>query len=123
MVSIALINTLYRLATVLLLSPCTGLLEKIVCALFPESEESAAERADMDKLESRFLEHPALALAQSRTVIDSMADKSRQSVDFAISARKERSKTGLKKVYDLKAFWTDMKTSSEAICSRSRRQK
>lgn len=101
MVSIALTNTLYRLATVIILAPATGLLEKIVVAMFPESEEAAAERADMDRLESRFLTHPALALAQSKTVIDSMAAKALDSVESAISTRQSYSKDELKKVFEL----------------------
>ena len=101
MVSIALTNTLYRLAVVILLSPAIGVMERIVCALFPEGEEAAAERADMDRLETRFLEHPTLALAQSRTVIDSMAEKACGSVKEAITARRELSKTALKRVFDL----------------------
>ena len=101
MVSVALTNTLYRAAVVVLLSPSIGLLERIVCALFPEGEEAAAERADMDRLEPRFLNHPTLALNQSRTVIDSMASKAGDSVESAISVRKEFSRDGLKKVFDL----------------------
>ena len=101
MVSIALTNTLYRLAVVILLSPAIGVMERIVCAMFPEGEEAAAERADMDRLETRFLEHPTLALAQSRTVIDSMAEKACGSVKEAITARRELSKTALKRVFDL----------------------
>ena len=46
MVSVAFTNTLYRLATVIILSPAIGLMEKIVIALFPEGEEAAAEQAD-----------------------------------------------------------------------------
>ncbi len=101
MVLIALTNTLYRLAVVIILSPCTGILEKIVVAMFPESEEAAAEQADMDRLETRFLDHPTLALAQSRTVIDSMANKALDSVVSAIAVRQEYSKDGLKKVFEL----------------------
>ena len=101
MVTVALTNTLYRLAVVLLLAPCTGLLEKIVCAIFPEGEDAAAEQADMDRLESRFLEHPTLALAQSRTVIDSMADRALDSVMYAITARRKLDKDAIKKVFDL----------------------
>ena len=101
MVSIALVNTLYRLAVVILLSPCTGILEKIVCAIFPEGEEAAAEQADMDRLESRFLEHPALALAQSKTVIDSMAEKAQKSVSYAIAARRTFDQKILQKVFKL----------------------
>lgn len=101
MVLVALVNTLYRLAVVIVLTPAIGLLEKIVCAIFPDSEEELAEKADMDRLESRFLEHPALALAQSKTVIDSMAGKTLDSVNVAISARREFSETEVKKVLDL----------------------
>jgi phosphate:Na+ symporter len=101
MVGIALTNTLYRLAVVIILAPAIGLLEKIVIAMFPESEEAAAEQADMDRLESRFLDHPALAIAQSRTVIDSMAEKTLESVKEALAIRQEFSKTGLKRVLEL----------------------
>jgi len=55
----------------------------------------------MDRLEPRFLNHPTLALTQSRTVIDSMAAKAGDSVESAISVRKEFSRDGLKKVFDL----------------------
>ena len=101
MVTVALTNTLYRLAVVILLAPAIGLLEKIVCSIFPESEEAAAEKADMDRLEPRFLDHPTLALNQSKAVIDSMAKKAGDSVSSAVAVRREYSKDGLKKVFDL----------------------
>ena len=101
MVSIALVNTLYRLAVVLVLSPLTGVLAKIVCLIFPEGEEAASEQADMDRLESRFLEHPALSLAQSKAVIDSMAVKTLASVRSAISVRQRYSRDELRRVFDL----------------------
>ena len=101
MVSVALTNTLYRLAVVILLSPCIGILEKIVCTMFPEDAEAAAEQADMDRLETRFLEHPTLALVQTKTVIDSMANKALESVNAAISARRKYSKEEVKKVFAL----------------------
>ena len=101
MVTVALTNTLYRLAIVILLAPAIGLLEKIVCSIFPESEEAAAEKADMDRLEPRFLDHPTLALNQSKAVIDSMAKKAGDSVSSAVAVRREYSKDGVKKVFDL----------------------
>lgn len=103
MVLVALTNTLYRLAVVILLAPTIGLLEKLVCMIFPESEEAAAEKADMDMLEPRFLDHPTLALAQSKAVIDSMAAKAYESVSAAISVRREYNKDVIKKLYDLEA--------------------
>ncbi len=104
MISIALLNTLYRLATVIVLAPFIPLLEKLVCRLFPESADAAEERADMDKLESRFLGHPALSISQSKEVIDSMASKALFSVEAAAAVRKEYSKTGIKKVYDIEGI-------------------
>ncbi|MBR4024936.1 MAG: Na/Pi cotransporter family protein, partial [Firmicutes bacterium] len=103
MVSIAFVNTMYRLAIVIMLSPAIGLLEKIVCGIFPEGPEAQAEKEDMDRLETRFLQHPALALAQSKTVIDSMANKSLESVVCAISARQGGGKD-VNKVFDLEGM-------------------
>ena len=74
-VSIALMNTLFRLATVIVLAPLIGVLEKCVCLLIPENPESVREEQEMDRLEERFLLHPALALEQSRQVTDAMAQR------------------------------------------------
>ena len=101
MVSVALTNTLYRLAVVIVLAPAIGLLEKLVCKIFPEGQEALEEKADMDKLEPRFLDHPTLALAQSKEVIESMASKTLESVMGVIDARREYSRDGLKRVVDL----------------------
>ena len=103
MVSVALTNTLYRLAVVIVLAPAIGALEKLVCQLFPEGQEALEEKADMDKLEPRFLDHPTLALAQSREVIESMAAKTLESVMGVIEVRREYSKEGLKRVIDLES--------------------
>lgn len=103
MVSVALVNSLYRLAVVIVLAPFIGVLEKIVCAIFPESAEAQKEQEDMDRLETRFLDHPALALEQSRMVIRSMASQALESVKCAVSVRRSYSPQGLKKVYDLES--------------------
>ena len=103
MVTVAMVNSLYRLAIVILLAPMIGLLEKIVCEMFPESPEAQAEQADMDRLESRFLDHPALALEQSKMVITSMAGQALESVKCAAAVRREYSPANLKKVYDLES--------------------
>jgi len=103
-VTVALANSLYRLSIVLLLSQALGGLERIVSGMFPESEETAAEQADMDRLEPRFLTHPTLALSQSRTVIDSMALKAQESVQNAVAVRQTNSREALKKVYELEGI-------------------
>ncbi len=104
MVTVALANSLYRLAVLIFLTPCLGILERIVVGLFPEGEDAMAERADMDKLETRFLTHPTLALSQSKTVIDSMARKALESVVSAVDVRRVYSKPGVKKVFDLEGL-------------------
>lgn len=99
-VTIALMNTLFRLATVLVLTPFMGLLEKLVCWLVPD-DASAQEAQDMDRLEERFLQHPALSIEQSRQVTNSMAVKARQNLLDAIALRTDFSDSGFQAVDDL----------------------
>ena len=83
-VSIALLNTIFRFATVLLLTPMIPLLERLVSFLFPDKASTGA-LADIDRLEERFLAHPALAIEQSRLAIDSMARQAQDNILFAFS--------------------------------------
>ena len=85
-VSIALMNTLFRLATVIVLLPCIGLLEHMVELLFPD-DGSAAEEQEMDRLEERFLQHPALSIEQSRLVTNSMAERAEGNLLMAVGLR------------------------------------
>ena len=85
-VSIALMNTLFRLATVIVLLPCIGLMEHMVELLFPD-DGSAAEEQEMDRLEERFLQHPALAIEQSRLVTNSMAERAEGNLLMAVGLR------------------------------------
>ena len=85
-VTIALLNTLFRLATVVVLTPFMGLLEKLVCWLIPDDVDTQ-EAQDMDRLEERFLQHPALSIEQSRLVTNSMALKSKENLLDAIALR------------------------------------
>lgn len=85
-VSIALMNTLFRLATVIVLLPCIGLMEHMVELLFPD-DGSAAEEQEMDRLEERFLQHPALSIEQSRLVTNSMAERAEGNLLMAVCLR------------------------------------
>lgn len=84
MISIAFVNSLFRLGTVLILYPFVKKIEKLVEVLFPLGPDDG-ELAEIDSLEERFIGHPALAIAQSRTVLCSMARKSQKNLDRAIS--------------------------------------
>ncbi len=83
-VTIALLNTIFRFATVLLLTPMIPMLERLVTVLFPDKAASGA-LADIDRLEERFLAHPALAIEQSRLTIDSMARLAQANILSAFS--------------------------------------
>ena len=85
-VSIALMNTLFRLATVIVLLPCIGLMEHMVELLFPD-DGSAAEEQEMDRLEERFLQHTALSIEQSRLVTNSMAERAEGNLLMAVGLR------------------------------------
>lgn len=84
MISIAFVNSLFRLGTVLVLFPFVKKIERLVEVLF-RLEADDGELAEIDSLEERFIGHPALAIAQSRTVLCSMAYKSQKNLDRAIS--------------------------------------
>lgn len=88
MVSIAFVNTLYRFITTIVLAPFIGVLDRFVCKIFPDDPTALEEQADFERLESRFLEHPALSIEQSRLVVNAMADKSRTNIFDAIALRK-----------------------------------
>ena len=97
-VTVALMNTLFRLATLLVLMPAIPLMEKLVIWLIPDKENELLEQHDMDRLEERFLQHPALAIEQSRLVTDSMAEKARDNLLRAMHLRKEYSERGFEQV-------------------------
>ncbi len=80
-IQIALLNTIFRAVIVILQAPAISLLEKLVCWLVPEKEdENAEDLRDMDRLEERFIAHPALAIEQSRLVINHMAQKTQKAL-------------------------------------------
>ena len=97
-VSIALLNTVFRLTTAVLLSPFIKHLEKLVYVIFKDDPEELEDLEDVDRLEERFLANPALAIEQSTIVIDSMASKARKNLNRAIDLFKNYSEEGYEKV-------------------------
>ena len=64
------VNSLLRLAIVLLLMPFTDVIEMIVTLMVPDKKKEGEKEI---QLEERFIAHPALAIAQCRLVIGDMA--------------------------------------------------
>ena len=59
-VSIALLNTVFRLVTVCILFPFINKIEKLVCWLVKDSAEELEDEADFDLLEERLLRLPGI---------------------------------------------------------------
>ena len=78
--SIALVNTLFRLANVILLCPFIGLIEKMTCLIIPDKPHGESKKLQPITLEERFLPYPSLAISQSRNAIHDMAKAAVESV-------------------------------------------
>lgn len=101
-VTIALLNTLFRFITVAILTPFIPMTEKLICWLVPDDAASQDEQ-DMDRLEERFLQHPALSIEQSRLVTNSMAQKSMENLLAAIALRSNYSDNSFQAVDDMES--------------------
>ena len=73
-VSIAFVNSLFRVATVAVLFPFIRFLEKMVCAIFKEVvDEEDKDIVEISVLDDRFIAHPTVAIEQAKSVLCSMA--------------------------------------------------
>lgn len=73
-VSIAFVNSLFRVATVAVLFPFIRFLEKMVCTIFKEVvDEEDKDIVEISVLDDRFIAHPTVAIEQAKTVLCSMA--------------------------------------------------
>lgn len=79
-VSIAILNSVFRIATVLILFPFIKYIEKLVFFLVKDNAEEQEDQRDFDLLEERFLDYPALAITQSHLAVNGMAKKARKNI-------------------------------------------
>ncbi len=94
--SIAAVNTILRLAMLLLLVPLADVIEGIVTTLVPDDSEKKHEPGI--HLEERFIDHPALAVEQSRNTIHEMASLAERSFAAALSLFSNYSEQGFSEV-------------------------
>lgn len=76
-VSIALMNTIFRIINIIITAPFLTQIEKICAGMVRKRGSENEVLQDIDRLEERFLAHPALAVEQSRLTVNSMAEKSK----------------------------------------------
>lgn len=79
-VSIALLNTIYRTVTIIILAPFIKQINKLMFWIIKDSPDDVEDQADFDLLEERFLRNPELALTQVGTVMNGMARKAQKNV-------------------------------------------
>ena len=99
-VSIALLNTVFRLVKTLIFLPFIDVIEKTVNWLVKD-KKSDAPVAAAQRLEERFIQHPALAIEQSRITINAMAQEARRNLMDAIRLLHEYSEDGFDEVVNL----------------------
>ena len=98
--SLAFVNTVLRLAMVLLLLPFTDVLEALVKLLVPEKQDEAPLAL---RLEERFLTHPSLAIEQSRLTINDMADCAKEALGEALALLVRYTETTFTRVEQLES--------------------
>ena len=104
MVSIALINTLFRASTVLILAWFIPLIEKLMIRLVPSDPTEEEETEDMKRLEERFLAYPTLAVEQTRLTIGKMAQLTERSINAAIALLDKFDPKGYQEVESLEGI-------------------
>lgn len=98
--SIAILNSVFRVATVVILFPFIRWIEKLVFVLVKDAPEELEDLADFDLLEERFLAYPALAIGQSHTAMNGMAKKARKNVIRGMNLLSEFSENKYQKVQE-----------------------
>lgn len=100
MVSIALLNTIFRFIKVIILCPFISQLEKITCLIIKDKKKEEVTVAGI-KLEDRFIPYPALSVAQCRTAMDAMATDMLDCYSIADSLLSNFDRKEYEKVLDL----------------------
>lgn len=101
--SIAMVNTLFRLVKVWILLPFLDAIEALVGLLVPDRPPRSREEESEMRLEDRFIQHPALAIEQSRITIRSMALTAEENLRCAIGLLSNYSEDGFREVQEMEA--------------------
>ena len=100
-VSIAFVNTLFRFVKVVILLPFIDVIEKVVDLLVKDKPVQAEATDETIRLEERFIQHPALAIEQSRITINSMAAEAQENLAEAMRLLHHYSDEGYRTVVEM----------------------
>ena len=92
-VSIAIVNTLFRVLTAILLVPFNPAMERMLDKLITDKQDKNSDD-ETDRLDERFLAHPSLAIEQSRISVGNMALTAWNNVLDAIALLTNYSESG-----------------------------
>ena len=93
--SIAFLNTLFRFLKVVILMPFTDAIEKIVTWMVPDKKSGKDDVSSrFQRLDDRFISHPAVAIEQSRITINDMAEAARANLTGAFALLDDYSDAG-----------------------------
>lgn len=104
MVSIAFLNTVFRAVIVAIQAPFIGVLEKIVKHVIKDNTEVKEELRDVDRLEERFLDHPALSIEQTRITMNTMASLTETNTLVAMKLMRDFTEGGMNRVQELEGI-------------------
>ena len=80
-INIAAINTIFRVITAILLFPFSKQIVKLTKLIIKsDSGKKKHGQDELDRLDERFLQHPALAIEQSRLAVNSMANIAKENM-------------------------------------------
>ncbi len=83
-VELAAINSGFRVLSAVALLPFVNGLRRLAHRLVKDRPEDLAQQAMIDRLEERFIAHPALAIEQSKIVLAKMADTAQENLVRAL---------------------------------------
>ena len=86
-IGIAVVNTVFKVSATVILTPLSGLLEKMVTLTIKDKKSTGEENENL--LDERFLNYPPLALEQSGRVMEQMIQTSFVSIDKAVNLLNE----------------------------------
>jgi len=104
MVDIALINTVFRLVTIIILSPFAELIVKITKLIVKPDPAEEEKTRDINLLQDSFLRYPALAVEQSKNAVLSMSKLTQESLVKAMDILENYSDKTYKEVENLETL-------------------
>ena len=102
---IATIHTCFNVFATLLLLPFSKLLEKLACMTIKDTKDPKKEKFEqqLQLLDARFLDTPALAIEHCKIVANHMAEVSREAMECSLDLLKNYDEKAAERVYELES--------------------